>query len=54
MPYSDHYEQLEYYQLWYSKHRKQHLGKMIQYYYDNIYKILKHRKIKYKHSKNKK
>jgi hypothetical protein len=43
MPYSDHYEQLEYYQLWYSKHRKQHLEKMIQYYYDNRSKILKQR-----------
>ncbi len=45
MPYSDHYEQLEYYQLWYSKHRIQHLEKMIQYYYDNRSKNLKQRKI---------
>ena len=30
MPYSDHYEQLEYYQLWYSDHRKQHLDKIIK------------------------
>jgi len=53
MPYSDHYEQLEYYQLWYSAHRKQHLDKMIKYYYDNRTKILKQRKIKYKESKKK-
>jgi hypothetical protein len=54
MPYSDHYEQLEYYQLWYSDHRKQHLDKMIKYYYDNRTKILKQRKIKYKESKKNK
>ena len=47
-------EQLEYYQLWYSAHRKQHLDQMIKYYYDNRTKILKQRKIKYKESKKKK
>jgi hypothetical protein len=27
MPYADHDFQLEYYHLWYTKHRKQHLEK---------------------------
>jgi hypothetical protein len=54
MPYADHDFQLEYYHLWYTKHRKQHLEKMKKYYYDNRTKILKQHKIKYKQSKNKK
>ena len=54
MPYSDHYDQLEYYKLWYSAHKKEHLDKMIKYYYDNRTKILKQRKIKYKESKKNK
>ena len=53
MPYADHDFQLEYYHLWYTKHRKQHLEKMTKYYYDNRTKILKQHKIKYKQSKNK-
>ena len=54
MPYADHDFQLEYYHLWYTKHRNQHLEKMTKYYYDNRTKILKQHKLKYKMSKNKK
>jgi hypothetical protein len=53
MPYSDHYDQLEYYKLWYMDHKEQQLKKMTQYYYDNRIKILKQRRKKYKQSKNK-
>ncbi len=42
LPYSEHYEPLEYYQRWHSAHRKQHLDKMIKHYYDNRTKILGH------------
>jgi hypothetical protein len=44
MPYAGHDFQLEYYHLWYTKPRNQHLDKMIQYYYDNRTEILKQRK----------
>ena len=53
MPYADHYDQLDYYAVWYMKHRKEHLEKMTKYYYDNRTKILKERKLKYKQSKKK-
>ena len=53
MPYSDHYDQLEYYKLWYMDNREQQLKKMTQYYYDNRIKILTQRRKKYKQSKNK-
>ncbi len=54
MPYADHDFQLDYYNLWYTKHRKEHIKKMTEYYYENRTKILKQRKLKYKEFKNNK
>ena len=54
MPYSDHYDQLEYYKLWYMDNRQHQIEKMTKYYYDNRTKILKQRRQKYKQSKKNK
>ena len=46
MPYSDHQQQLEYYNTWYTANKDQHLKQMTKYYYDNRTKILKQHKLK--------
>ena len=51
MPYADHFEQLQYYQMWYFKNREHHIKNTSDYYYKNKNKILKQHKLKYKNSK---